>query len=84
MKHDSRLSAGMGVALLVAGCTLVIAVLAGIFLMRDWTPDQQTYAQLEWPAPANRTASALPHTDHLRAKPQRLARISRAHRGNRA
>ena len=84
MKHDGRLSAGMGVAVLVAGFTLAIAVLAGIFLIRDWSPDQQPYAQLEWPAPMPLTAGALPHTDHLRAKPRRLAKISRTHRGNRA
>jgi hypothetical protein len=84
MKHDRRLSAGMGLAVLVAGFTLAIAVVAGIFLIRDWNPDQQPYAQLEWPAPVTVTAGAPPHTDHLRAKPQRLARISRAHRGNRA
>jgi len=82
MKQDRRLSAGMGVAMLVAGITLVIAVLAGIFLIRDWNPGR--YAQLEWPAPVTVTAGALPHTDHLRAKPQRLAKISRAHHGNRA
>lgn len=84
MKQDGRLSAGMGVALLVAGFTLVIAVVAGMFLIRDWNQDQQPYAQLDWSAPVTVTAGALPHTDHLRAKPQRLAKISRPHRGNRA
>jgi hypothetical protein len=84
MKHDGRLSAGMGVAVLVAGFTLAIAVLAGIFLIRDGSPDHQPYAQLEWPAPTPLTAAALPHTDHLRAKPQRFAKIPRFHRGNRA
>jgi len=84
MKRDRRLGAGMGVAVLVAGFTLAIAVLAGIFLIRDWTPDQQPYAQLVWPAPMTVTANALPHTDHLHAKPQRLAKVSRAHRRNRA
>lgn len=84
MKHDGHLSAGMGVAVLVAGFTLAIAVLAGIFLIRDWTPDQQPYTQLEWPAPMPPTAGPLPHTDHLRAKPQRFAKIPRLHRGNRA
>jgi hypothetical protein len=80
MKNDRRLSAGLGVAVLVAGFTLAIAVLAGIFLVRDWTQDQQPYAQFEWPTPVTVTAGAMPHTDHLRAKPQRLAKISRAHR----
>ena len=84
MKHDRRLGAGMGVAVLVAGFTLAIAVLAGIFLVHDWTHDQQPYAQLEWPSPITVTAGALPHTDHLRAKPQRLAKISRPHRRFRA
>lgn len=84
MKQDRRLSAGMGVAVLVAGFTLAVAVLAGIFLMHDWNSDQQPYAQLEWPPPVTVTANALPPTDHLRAKPQRLAKLSRAHHGNRA
>lgn len=84
MRHDTRLSAGMGVAVLVAGFTLAIAVLAGVFLVRDWTQVQQPYAQLEWPAPVPLTAGALPHTDHLRAKPQRLAKISRPHHRIRA
>lgn len=84
MKQHRRLGAGMGAAIMLAGFTLAIAVLAGVFLIRDWTRDQQPYAQLEWPAPVTVTASALPHTDHLRAKPQRLAKIYRAHRGNRA
>ncbi len=84
MKRDRRLSAGMGVAMLVAGFTLAIAVLAGIFLVHDWTHDQQPYAQFDWPPPVTVTAGALPHTDHLRAKPQRLAKIYRAHRRIRA
>ena len=84
MKQDKRLSTGMGVAAVVAGFTLAIAVLAGIFLIHDWTEDPQSYAQLEWPPPITVTASALPHTDHLRAKPQRLAKIFRPHHGNRA
>lgn len=85
MKQGRRISKGMGIAVLLAGFTLAIAVLSGIFLIRDWGSDLQPYAPLEWPGPAPvAVASSPPHTDHLRAKPQRLAKLPHSHRGNRA
>jgi hypothetical protein len=87
MKHDFPGRTGFGFALVLAGLTLVIAVLSGIYLVYQSDMGLQAGIPLELPAissPGQVPEAKPPHTDHLRAKPQRIARNQRLRRGKSA
>jgi len=85
MKHDFPTRAGIGFTVVLAGLTFAVAVLSGIFLIRESDTGPQPVASLEWPGlPPVAQGRAIPATDHLHAKPQRIARIPHSRRGKHA
>ncbi len=87
MKHDLPGRTGFGFTLVLAGLTLVIAVLSGIYLVYQSDSGLQAGASLDLPvisSPGQVHEANPPHTDHLRAKPQRIARNQRLRRGKSA
>lgn len=89
MKRDFSSRAGIGFTVVVAVLTLAVAVLSGIFLLYDSDTGLQANAPPELPAasasaPAGQGTAKPPHTDHLRAKPRRIAQNQRPHRGKSA
>jgi hypothetical protein len=72
---------------LLAGATFAVAVLSAFFLIYDSEPSLRPGLPLEFAAPQSFTEArntGSPHTDHVRAKVQHVARIQHLHHPKRA
>src|SRR5215472_2291263 len=83
MKRDSRNFGGLGFTIVLAALMLALVVISGLFLVGESDTGLQVLAPFQFavPAPVPHAEPMLTHTDHLRPKHPRVARIARPHRG---